>query len=172
MLFISIFVFSLRGLLAVQEGVGLSEHKYFPVGAVQYLVSENPEGRVFTNYGWGGYMIWQNPDKKMFIDGRMPSWRNRHAPVGETKSAIDDYFGIIKGDLDLVEQLDRYGVDTVVWPPTSPENSANGLERKLLVLIFGEDALDPGVDIVEELVENGWHEYYRDDVATVLRREQ
>lgn len=31
-------------------------------------------GNVFTNYEWGGFLIWQKPNVKVFVDGRMSAW--------------------------------------------------------------------------------------------------
>jgi hypothetical protein len=32
-------------------------------------------GNVFANYEWGGFLIWQKPNIKVFVDGRMSAWR-------------------------------------------------------------------------------------------------
>jgi hypothetical protein len=52
----------------------LSEGMY-PYKAVEYLKNNPIEGNMFNEYNWGGFLIWQYPDKKVFIDGRMPSWK-------------------------------------------------------------------------------------------------
>lgn len=53
----------------------LSQEGNYPLGAVKYL-KENPiEGNLFNEYNWGGFLIWQYPEKKVYIDGRMASWR-------------------------------------------------------------------------------------------------
>ena len=47
----------------------------YPFDAVRHL-KENPiEGNMFNEYNWGGFLIWQYPEKKTFLDGRMPSWK-------------------------------------------------------------------------------------------------
>jgi hypothetical protein len=48
------------------------ERKGFPLNAVKYL-SENKgtqTGRLFNAYNWGGYIVWKNPDTRVFVDGR------------------------------------------------------------------------------------------------------
>jgi len=30
---------------------------------------------LFNDYDFGGYLIWQLPQTKIYIDGRMPSWK-------------------------------------------------------------------------------------------------
>jgi hypothetical protein len=70
-------------LWQVAAGKGIS----YPVKAVEFLKQNNFEGRLFSNYGWGGYLIWKLPGEKVFIDGRMPSWRWK-APTGESDWAL------------------------------------------------------------------------------------
>ena len=41
------------------------------------------EGRIFNNYGWGGYMEWNAPELKPFIDGR--------ADIFIYNGSFDDY---------------------------------------------------------------------------------
>jgi len=53
----------------------LAEVGNYPLGAVRYLKANPIEGNMFNEYNWGGFLIWQYPEKKVFIDGRMPSWR-------------------------------------------------------------------------------------------------
>lgn len=67
----------------------------YPLGAVRYL-KENPiEGHMFNEYNWGGFLIWQYPEKKTFLDGRMPSWRigkqNIFREFSETMSYNDGW---------------------------------------------------------------------------------
>ena len=47
----------------------------YPLGAVEYLRQNPIEGKMLNEYNWGGFLIWQYPEKKTFIDGRMPSWK-------------------------------------------------------------------------------------------------
>ncbi len=49
-------------------GFGLKE---YPEGAVTFLDRAGVEGRMFNEYGLGGYLIWKTfPRRKVFIDGR------------------------------------------------------------------------------------------------------
>lgn len=51
-----------------------------PCGAVEFLKKQN-SANVFNAYEWGGFLDWQLPTFKFFVDGRMPSWDT----VGETR---------------------------------------------------------------------------------------
>lgn len=50
-------------------GVGF-DPEYYPVGAVQYLKERRLNGPMFNSYNFGGYLMWEYPDEKVFIDGR------------------------------------------------------------------------------------------------------
>jgi hypothetical protein len=58
------------------------KEKRYPVDAVVYI-RENPvPPNLFNDYNWGGYLIWQLPEYRTSIDGRMPSWRQKgHSPL-------------------------------------------------------------------------------------------
>jgi hypothetical protein len=53
----------------------LAEAGAYPLGAVKYLKKNPIEGRMLNEYNWGGFLIWQYQEKKVYIDGRMPSWK-------------------------------------------------------------------------------------------------
>jgi hypothetical protein len=55
----------------------------FPYKAVEFLRNQQIKGNIFNSYEWGGFLIWQLPEFKVFVDGRMPSWL--------TPSGIDPY---------------------------------------------------------------------------------
>ena len=69
----------------------------FPVGAVAEARSEHLKGRIFSEFPWGGYLVYAWPEQKIFIDGgtdffgedlfrefgqikqMVPGWRDRLA---------------------------------------------------------------------------------------------
>jgi len=54
-----------------------SREATYPVAAVAYLRTNGCEGgRLLNDYAYGGYLIWQLPTQPVYIDGRMPSWRD------------------------------------------------------------------------------------------------
>lgn len=55
----------------------MSKEGNYPYGAVQYLRENTKPGNFFNEYNWGGYLIWQYPERKVYIDGRMASWNFR-----------------------------------------------------------------------------------------------
>lgn len=85
----------------------------YPYEAVEYLKKHPPE-RMFNDYGWGGYLIWQLPQNKTFIDGRMPGWKK------EGREILDDYDKIINLKKDFEENLTFWDIKTVLISTDSP----------------------------------------------------
>ncbi len=51
----------------------------FPIKSAAWLEKNGcPGGNLFNDYGAGGFLIWKAPHVKVFIDGRVPSWRNKN----------------------------------------------------------------------------------------------
>jgi hypothetical protein len=50
-------------------GFGIKKN-IFPEEALAFLDKENIKGRMFNSYGFGGYIIWHSPERKVFFDGR------------------------------------------------------------------------------------------------------
>ena len=50
--------------------------KDYPCQAVSFLKNDSRyfNKKIFNNYGWGGFLIWAWPEKKLFIDGRLPQY--------------------------------------------------------------------------------------------------
>jgi hypothetical protein len=76
--------------------------KDYPVEAVRYLRRHPVAGPTFNTYGWGGYLIWQLPESKVFIDGR--------ADLYEYAGVFDDYLEIMRLERDPRFLLRKYGV--------------------------------------------------------------
>ncbi len=41
-----------------------------PLGAVEYMKAQRPQGEMFNSYNWGGYLIWALPEYRVYADGR------------------------------------------------------------------------------------------------------
>ncbi len=82
----------------------------YPDRAVAYMKANGVQGRVFHEYVWGGYLIWNTPQLKVFIDGRF----DPYAPAGVFK----DYWSAVSNE-NPQAVLDRYKIDYVLMPPDS-----------------------------------------------------
>jgi hypothetical protein len=80
----------------------------YPLKAVQYLKENKLEGNMFNEYNWGGFLIWQYPEKKTFIDGRMPSWK-----MGEVR-ILERFNNIMRYEDGWEKKLDEYDISFVL----------------------------------------------------------
>jgi len=120
----------LAGILAfvgyrfpTQAGLAQQVAGEYPAGAVSYLETHPPQGRMLNYYEWGGYLGWKDPELKVFVDSRVD---------------IFEYAGVFKDYLDLIglhdplKTLDDYRIRYVLLPNTYPLASflqANGQWR-------------------------------------------
>lgn len=83
------------------------EQTEYPIEAVRWVRSHRRElgTRLYNDYGVGGFLLWQLPGERIFIDGRMPAWRIKDRRI------FQDYVELNREDSPQVAVLDRYGVD-------------------------------------------------------------
>ncbi|MBU1200216.1 hypothetical protein KJ953_01615 [Patescibacteria group bacterium] len=95
-------------------------------------------------YNLGGFLIWQLPEMKMFVDGRMPAW------IGEgSKSPYTTWLEVIQAQPGWNEYLLGMGTEYLLIAPGT----------------FLDLELDEG-----GALELGWEEEYRDKGAVVYGR--
>jgi hypothetical protein len=81
----------------------------YPVAALQALDREHRlGGRLLTTDAWAGYVIYRYwPQQHVFFDDRYDMYPER---------VIEAYDKVLNLDPGWDKVLDRYGIDTVVWP--------------------------------------------------------
>ena len=85
----------------------------YPAGAVQYLTAHPTQGNMLNAYLWGGYLGWNDPNLKVFIDSRVD---------------IFEYEGVFKDYLDVLgvrranEIMDKYNVQYLLLPKNEASN--------------------------------------------------
>jgi len=85
--------------------------KSYPAGAIGLLKSD-PALRIFTNDEWGDYLIYRlYPENRVFVDGRSDFYGDDF----EQK-----YLDVLNVKYDWQETLGRFGIDTVLLPPSAP----------------------------------------------------
>ncbi len=82
----------------------LAEAADYPYEAVEFLQRNPQEGHIFNDYVWGGYLIWQLPEVKTFIDGRMPAWREKD------KYVFEDYMAVTQLKPGWEDVLEKYNI--------------------------------------------------------------
>ena len=96
--------FPLMGETALQAELA----REYPAQILPYLRTHPPAGPVLNQFEWGGYLIFHEPNMKVFIDSRVD---------------VFEYAGVFGDYLDLVqlknprEILEKYGIRYVLFPP-------------------------------------------------------
>jgi hypothetical protein len=88
------------------------ERTEYPIEAVRWIRTHRHETgtRLYNDYGHGGFLLWQLPGERIFIDGRMPAWRIKDRWI------FHDYVALNRQDSPQLTLLDRYGVDWAMIP--------------------------------------------------------
>lgn len=76
----------------------------YPREAVEWLKVHPPSGKMFNVYGWGGFLIWQLPEAKTFIDGRMCGWQSPDTSI------FASYLDITQMKPEMDEVLEKFKV--------------------------------------------------------------
>ncbi len=82
----------------------------YPVAAASFIKDNQLTERVFNEYDWGGFIDWQYPEIKVFIDGRMTGWRRADVYI------LRDYQAINRGKCQLIN---KYQILTVLVKKTN-----------------------------------------------------
>lgn len=100
-----LFLFSVITFIAsINGGLKYSENRFYPKSATDYISKNLPKGEIFSNYNWGGYLIWKLPFKKVFIDGRMAHWPD----------ILNLHSQIMSGNKEYAPLFNEYNVDMVL----------------------------------------------------------
>ncbi len=114
----------------------------YPCQAVEFLKKQpaSSAGNLFNRYEWGGFLIWQLPQFKVFVDGRMPAW--------STPSPYTIYLETLQTQPGWQETLDQHQIKWILISPGT----------------FMDLKLQPDPEIF------GWQEAYRDKISVIYRR--
>src|SRR5262249_12027388 len=85
--------------------------QFFPVGAVNYLRNYPQPGNIFNQYEWGGFLEWNMPQVRPFIDSR--------TDIFEYNGVLRDYIAISTFN-NTRELLDKYQISYVLYPANTP----------------------------------------------------
>jgi len=83
----------------------------YPTAALQFMQRQHLKGRIFNQYVWGGYMEWNTPELKPFIDGR--------AFIFVYNGVLDDHRKATTIE-EPFQILDKYQIDEALLKPEWP----------------------------------------------------
>ena len=118
----AILNYSLLGLLSLAVLVKLTlifpqepnqEHfeETLPVQAIAAIRSEQPPGRLFNSYNYGGYLVWALPEYPVFIDGRTDLYDDE---------IIDQWLKVMRAEDGWQDVINRWDVHLVMVEPDTP----------------------------------------------------
>lgn len=139
------------------------ESFHYPQHALDFIKRNNFEGQIFSSYGWGGYLIKDYPEKKVFVDGRMPSWRWNPPNDKESSWAFKDYVAIAENQTDFKPLFDKYNIRVVLWPIKIRDIEDDEPIKRFLKI--GSNAKPDG--FLQKLEEAGWKRVYYDFISAV-----
>ena len=84
----------------------------FPVRAVEYLRQHAVPGPMYNTYGYGGYLIWALPQRKVFIDGR--------GDLYEVGGVFSDYLEVANLKPAAFAVLRSYGIRSCLLERSEP----------------------------------------------------
>lgn len=82
-----------------------------PVDAAGYLKENQPSGRLFNSYNWGGYVLWALPEYPVFVDGRTDLYDDEIFNV---------WLKVVQGEDGWQEILNKWDVNIILLEPDSP----------------------------------------------------
>jgi len=136
---------------------------YYPCGAVEFL-KNNPQYddlNIFNQYAWGGFLIWEYPEKTLFIDGRLPQKEFAE------HTFLEEYLDFFKEDAEVDELLSEYNVELILIEAKSREKKVRKWERVLFRIT--DDELERDNYFRDHIAaSDDWREVYNDGMAVVF----
>ncbi len=102
---------AVAGRIYSVRAAAVASTKDYPSQALPFLRSWQPQGRVFNDYLWGGYLEQQTPHIPVFVDSRVD--------IFERRGVFADYLDAI--DLkNSLQVLDKYRIRYVLFEKDAP----------------------------------------------------
>jgi hypothetical protein len=80
-----------------------------PVEAVNFIKSNHLQGRLFSSYNWGGYLLWTLPEYRVFIDGRTDLYNDE---------VINQWLQVVRAEDGWQNVLEKWNVHLILLEPT------------------------------------------------------
>ncbi len=136
--------------------------KKYPCAATLFLKNNEQYNnlRLFSDYNWGGYLIWQLPGRQLFIDGRLPQ------AEFAGKTLIEEYLSFYQLEADLPAKLKQYNIKLVLIK-TSDDRLTFKKWEQIIFRIYENHNKTP--NYLRLCLENSpeWQKIYTDSLATI-----
>lgn len=153
-----------------------AESTFYPKQAIVFLQTYPSSGNLCSTYNWGGYLIWKLPEKKVCIDGRMPSWKQRGSvSPNESYNAFEEFQKLGAGDIRLAQITAKYKIDTFLFPPkkkTYDGDIDEAIKNLLKHLFHNTEKKRKYPNLETQLTKDNWIKVYEDPVAAIYRKKK
>jgi hypothetical protein len=146
------------------------ESVFYPKGAISYLKQNPSIGQIYSEYNWGGYLIWKLPEKKVFVYGMMPISNWKAGIPGESDYAMNDYMDITRGDMPYKVVFDKFGIDTALLSVRVHQDSLTQFAQKIENYFMPRKKEEPKVLLYEQLAKDGWNLVYQDSSSVIYKK--
>ncbi len=138
-----------------------------PTNAVNYL-KQDPvlsNKKLLNYYGWGGFLLWTYPEKKIFIDGRMPQ-----RPLDHEITYLEEYDRFFDQE-HFVNKINQYEIEVALFPTKKDFVFPNTFEKHLYKIVFSLDEKDFQQEhhLLDYLDQN-WIKLFEDEIAVIYVR--
>lgn len=139
----------------------------YPCRATAFL-KESPSLtglKLLSEYNWGGYLIWAYPERKLFIDGRMPQFKFAG------KTLLEEYHNFF--DPDLTEnKLNDHKIQLVLVSVKDEPTGLDWFERHFLILNM--NAGKKNSTVLRKHLEKSpqFEKIYSDETAAIFWRKE
>jgi hypothetical protein len=122
--------------------------------------------RIFNEFSWGGYIIWQYPEAKIFIDGRQPQ-----AKMTEV-SALEEYYNFYQ-DGKAKDKLSQHNIELVLLKKEKNEKQSIEKDWKRF-LVFNYKTIEQ-YEAKNELLDylknsSDWDLVYQDNETIIYNK--
>lgn len=134
----------------------------YPCEATKFLQREVQyrDLNILNDYDWGGYLIWAYPEKKLFIDGRLP----QVAYAG--RSFLEEYYDFFRKKTDYEKKLEQYNIKLVLIKTTDKQIKVRKWEE--IVFLLRQSSFNSTNYLRNYLNSStNWQKIYSDPVASI-----
>ncbi len=123
-----IFILSMVGVwkayqVSNQDFMDQAIRAVYPVEAVEILSSEQP-GNIFNEYDWGGYLIWNLRDHRVFVDGRTDLYGDE---------IIGEWVELVNAKSDWRTRLNYYQTSYILLNSNRPINPLISVNSEIII---------------------------------------
>jgi hypothetical protein len=134
------------------------------INALSTIASRQSLGHVYNQYDYGGWLIYVQPTRQVFTDGRSPYWTD-----AKGFSPFLTQVALMSGDASTTDIFPRFNIHYVILPADTPMETSS---KKIPAFVERLRNLFPtrkqNKSVATLLLESGWCAVYRDSDAVIL----